>query len=154
MPFFLPVFFLLLLGSAPLRAEELLVRELPATDYRAAHEALIESVEAEGLVVGAVLPFDAMLTRTAGDLGHAASPYEHAEVVQFCSSRLAWQMVEEDAAQLALCPLSLVLFQKRGENTVRLAWRSPGATTPGRQAAGELLARLAARCAELARLHW
>ena len=46
-------------------ADDVVRREVAGSDYRAAHEALIESVENEGLVVGSVLPFGEMLVRTA-----------------------------------------------------------------------------------------
>lgn len=44
------------------------IRTYPVPDggYEAARDALIEVIEAEGLVVGAVLPFNQMLQRTGG----------------------------------------------------------------------------------------
>lgn len=134
---------------------------LNGSDFSAAHEALIEAVEAEGLVVSAVIPFNQMLERTAGSLEKSASPYLQAEIVQFCSSILAWQMVEEDSAQLALCPMSMVLYVSRqAPSQVTLAWRRPvanGSTTgggSGRERAEALLQRLAGRTAELSRQRW
>jgi uncharacterized protein (DUF302 family) len=134
---------------------------LNGSDFSAAHEALIEVVEAEGLVVSAVIPFNQMLERTAGSLEKSASPYLQAEIVQFCSSVLAWQMVEEDPAQLALCPMSMALYVSRqAPSQVTLVWRLPAANGSektagsGRERAGALLQRLAKRTAELSRQHW
>jgi hypothetical protein len=61
-------------------------RVVAGSDYRAAREALIESIESEGLVVGTVLPFGEMLVRTAPD--GAGSPFAAAEIVQFAAA--AW----------------------------------------------------------------
>lgn len=134
---------------------------LNGSDFPAAHDALIEAVEAEGLVVSAVIPFNQMLERTADSLEKSASPYLQAEIVQFCSSVLAWQMVEEDPAQLALCPMSMVLYVTRqAPSQVTLAWRRPAvngsekAAESGRERAGALLQRLAKRTAELSRQRW
>ncbi len=130
-------------------------RELLGADFSSAREALVEAIEAEGLVLGTVLPVNEMLARTAGDLGRPASLFAQAVTVQFCSSGLAWQLVEEDLAQLALCPLSVSLYATKAEpGRVMLAYRSPGAATPGRRKAGRLLERLFQRTAELARLRW
>lgn len=130
-------------------------RQLAGADFASAHEALVEAIEAEGLVVGSVLPINEMLARTAGDLGRQASPLAQAVSVQFCSTGLAWQLVEEDAAQVALCPLAISIYATTAEpGRVMLAYRSPGVTTPGRRKAGKLLERLLQRTAELARLRW
>lgn len=134
---------------------------LNGSDFPAAHEALIEAIEAEGLVVSAVIPFNQMLERTAGSLEKSASPYLQAEIVQFCSSVLAWQMVEEDPAQLALCPMSMALYVSRqAPSQVTLAWRLPAANGSektagsGRERAAALLQRVARRTAELSRQRW
>lgn len=130
-------------------------RHLVGADFASAREALVEAVEAEGLVVGAVLPINEMLVRTAGDLGRSASPFAQAVTVQFCSTGLAWQLIDEDVAQVALCPLAVSVYTTTKEpGRVMLAYRSPGTTTPGRQRAGKLLERLLQRTAELARLRW
>lgn len=120
-----------------------------------AREAVVEAIEAVGLPVTAVLPFQQMLARTAPDLGQKASPYAGAEIVQFCSARLAWRLVEEAASHLALCPLSIAVYEVAGEaGTVRIAYRSPGRETPGRAQADDLLRDLVARAALLARQRW
>jgi uncharacterized protein (DUF302 family) len=130
-------------------------RLVVAADFTAAHEALVEAIEGEGLVVSAVIPYNRMLARTAGDLARTASPYAEAEIVQFCSTLLAWQLIEEDPAQIALCPLSIAIYVRRDEpGQVVLAWRMPGQGSAGRVKAGELLRRLAERATGLARQRW
>ena len=83
-------------------------------DFQMAREAVREAIEGAGLVVTAVMPLNQMLKRTAGSLGKGASPFAEAETIQFCSARLAWELVEEDATQLSFCPLSLSIYSQHG----------------------------------------
>ena len=136
-------------------ADDLVTRQVTGSDFRSASEALVEAVEAEGLVVSARIPFNKMLERTAGAVARQGSPFANVEVVQFCSSMLAWQLLEEEAAQVGLCPLSITLYEMAGETgRLTLVYRSPGSATAGRVKAGKLLQRLVDRSAELARLRW
>ncbi len=121
-----------------------------AADFTMARESVVEAIEGAGLVVTATIPFNQMLARTATDLGKSGSPYANAEIIQFCSARLAWQLVEEDAGHLALCPLSIAVYSLAGESGARLSWRSPGRETPGRAQADNLLRDLVARARRLA----
>ncbi|MFZ2266800.1 MAG: DUF302 domain-containing protein [Azonexus sp.] len=119
-------------------------------DFATAREALVESIEAEGLMVREIIPFNSMLERTAASQGRPGSPFINVEIVQFCSSPLAWQMLEEDASQMALCPLSIAIYMKLAEpGKVTLAWRLPGGDTPGRRNAAALLRKLAERAVEI-----
>ena len=134
---------------------DLTTRKVSGSDFQAASDALIEAIEAEGLVVSARIPFNLMLERTAAAVERKASPFSNVEVVQFCSSLLAWQLLEEEAAQVALCPLSITLYQVAGEaGEMFLTYRSPGQSTAGRMKAEKLLQRLVDRSIELARLRW
>lgn len=161
-PFWAPFFFRVLVlvstfcgALANGYADESIVRTPLQGDFAAAHEALVESIEAEGLVVGTVLPFNQMLERTADALNKAASPFVEAEIVQFCSSVLAWQLVAEDPAQVALCPLSVALYVEVGEpKRINLAYRSPGRESPGKAKADDLLRSLSLRVVKLTRLRW
>ena len=134
-------------------AEDIASVVVPGGDFQAVRDALIESIEEEGLVVSAVIPFNDMLQRTAAaSASNAVSPFARAEIVQFCSSRIAWQLLTEDRAQIALCPLSVSLQQRRdAPGEVRLAWRSVGRSSPGRVAADALVERLVRRAEALAR---
>lgn len=133
----------------------LLVRELPGGDFALVREALIEAIEAEGLVVGATLKFDDMLARTRLERQVGSGPYRTAEIVQFCSSRIAWQLAEEAPENLALCPMSIAIYVPQARpSAVLIAWRSPGRGSAGRAAGDDLLLRLVERTAELSRLSW
>jgi uncharacterized protein (DUF302 family) len=136
-------------------ADGVVSRVVEAGDFRSTHEALVEAVEAEGLVVGAVIPFGRMLDQTAGAREAAASPYVEAEIVQFCSAGIAWQMVTEDPAQIAFCPLSVAIYVTAAEpDRVTMVYRATGGATAARAKADALLFRLVERAAELARLRW
>ena len=134
-------------------ADDIGASSVPGGNFQAVRDALIESIEEEGLVVSAVIPFNDMLQRTAAaSASNAVSPFVRAEIVQFCSSRIAWQLLAEDRAQIALCPLSISIQQTREAPTqVRLAWHLTGGSTPGRVAADALLERLVRRAEALAR---
>jgi uncharacterized protein (DUF302 family) len=152
-PHFFLVFLLLLCVSVRSFAGDAIVVRVTGADFHAAHDGLIEAIEGEGLVVGSVLPFRDMLSRTT--VGGSAIPYGEAEIVQFCSGALAAELVREDPAQLTLCPLSIALYSLVGDTSeIRMAYRSPGGSTAGRQRAESLLQRIVQRAAELARLRW
>ncbi|HLO62401.1 MAG TPA: DUF302 domain-containing protein [Azonexus sp.] len=129
----------------------MVVRQLvEGSDFRSAREAIYEAIEGEGLVVGNALPFGQMLERTG-----QASPYQEAEIVQFCSASLARQMVGEDAGQIVFCPLSIAFYvTKANPSVVIMAYRAPGDETPAKVQAGTLLGRLVERAAKLAKLRW
>lgn len=138
------------LGVGACAADDVSTREMFVADFATAREALVESIEAEGLKVREIIPFNSMLERTAVSLGRTGSPFVNVEIVQFCSSPVSWLMLEEDASQMALCPLSIVIYMKRTEpGRVTLAWRQPGQGTPGRRSAEVLLRKLAERAVEI-----
>ena len=117
-------------------------------------EAVIEAIESAGLVVSATIPFNRMLERTGKALEYHLIPYIDAETVQFCSTRLAWQLVTEDPSQLALCPMSISIYATTAEpKLVRLAYRSLGEQTPSRQRGDQLLRELIERAVVLAGWH-
>lgn len=145
---------LLLVASgwlATVHAGDISTRLIRGSDLQTTREALIESIEAEGLVVSNIIAFNDMLARTGRDLGQRQSPFAAVEIVQFCSSVIAWQLIGESPAQVALCPLAITLQVRHAQpGGVWLSWREPAPTTPGRRQASELLRRLAARTADLA----
>lgn len=129
----------------------LVVGEASVADVR---EAVIEAIESAGLVVSATIPFNRMLERTGKALEYRSMPYIDAETVQFCSTRLAWQLVTEDPSQLALCPMSISIYATTAEpKLVRLAYRSLGERTPGRQRGDQLLRELIERAVVLSGWH-
>ncbi|MDD2742140.1 MAG: hypothetical protein PHV02_07695 [Rhodocyclaceae bacterium] len=140
---------LLLVIPCGAMAEELHTLKLNA-DFQIARESVREAIEGAGLVVTAVIPLNQMLERTAGDLGKGKSPFVELETIQFCSARLAWELVEESAAQVAFCPLSLTVFSQPGVPGSVISWRSPGRKSPARIRGDDLLRELAAESRLLA----
>ena len=136
-----------------LAGEEVIQLRVDGGDFRSAREALVEVIEAEGLVVGQILPFGAMLERTGG--GETGGIYSQAEIIQFCSASLARRMALEDPGQIVFCPLSIAVYEKAAEaQEVFIAYRAVGDGSPARGQADALLARLVARAAQLGKLRW
>ena len=121
---------------------------LPTADYPRVRQALREAIEEQGLIFTPPNAFGEMLARTGKDLGQGESPYGQAEIFQFCSVVLSWQLVREDPAQIGRCPLSIALYTLRqAPGTVHLVYRAPGEGSPGLRQAEALLRRIAARTA-------
>lgn len=148
------LFGLLALLAGPSRGEDIKTRLVANASVADVREAVIEAVVSAGLVVSGTIPFNRMLERTGEALGQGESPYVAAETVQFCSARLAWQLVREDPAQLALCPMSITVYAtSAAPQDVHIAYRSPGQSTPGRQRGEQLLQSLVEQAVELANWH-
>jgi uncharacterized protein (DUF302 family) len=113
--------------------------------YGTVRAAVIEAIEGEGLVPSPPLDFADMLRRTGPALGRQQPLVERAEILQFCSARLAWQLLEEAPAQLALCPLSIAISQPEGESRILLSWRVPPGHSPGQQGVQALFSHLLSR---------
>lgn len=127
--------------------------EIAPSDYARAREALVESIEDEGLVIASVSGFGAMLERTEPDLGHHGNIYRDAEVFAFCSVRIAARLALENPDNIALCPLSIGIYElKSRPGIVRIVYRAPGTASPGDRDALELLGRIAERAQTSARI--
>lgn len=133
--------------------EEIVHQRVNGGDFRSVHEALVEVIEAEGLVVGQILPFSNMLERTGAN--EQGEIYRQAEIIQFCSASLAHRMALEDPEQIVFCPLSIAVYVKAAEpEGVVIAYRALGSRSPARAQADALMARLARRAAQLGKLRW
>ena len=72
---------------------------------------------------------------------------------ELSKARLARQLVDEDVAQIALCPLSIAVFATRvAPEQITYAYHAPEPGSAGRLGARNLLEKLVARAAGLARL--
>jgi hypothetical protein len=57
--------------------------------------------------------------------------YAEAEVMHFCSARIAWQLARENPINVAQCPLSMAIYTLPNETgVVHLAWRRQRETLP------------------------
>ena len=140
---------LVLLMSTVATAGDIRHEPLSPARYADAREALVDAIEAEGLVPSPPSRFGEMLARTGPALEQGAPVYDAAEVLHFCSARIAWQLARENPLNIAQCPLSMAIYTLAGEPaTVRLAWRGALGDSPGARAADELLERIARHAAD------
>ncbi len=68
-----------------------------------------------GMIVSGTLHVSDMLNRTGKDLGFAQPVYEKAESLEFCSALMSHRMIQVDAANLTMCPLTISVYVKAGE---------------------------------------
>lgn len=144
----LPFIFALLLAG-PVCSDGLRHLRIGPAIYADAREALVDAIEAEGLVPAPPSQFGDMLQRTAPALEETEPVYQQAEVLHFCSARIAWQLARENAINIAQCPLSMAIYTRPGvTNAVHLAWREASGDSPGARAANALLERIARQVAD------
>lgn len=139
----------LLLTATAATAEGIREQRITPSRYADAREALVDAIEAEGLIPSPPSVFGDMLSRTGPALGEDKPVYAQAEVLHFCSARIAWQMAKENPLNVAQCPLSMAIFTLPGDpSTVRLAWRTAVGDSVGARAANALLDRIARQTAD------
>ncbi|MFY9317864.1 MAG: DUF302 domain-containing protein [Burkholderiales bacterium] len=89
------------------------------------------AIEGKGLVIDYQSYVNRMLERTGKDVGSARKLYVDARAFVFCSAALSRKTMEADAANVALCPYSMMVYEtaaEPGKVTVsyRRAWRPDG----------------------------
>lgn len=126
------------------QAADIVRRELAGADYDDVRQALVESIENEGLVPGAVSQFGDMLHRSDSSLHHGGDIYARAEIFSFCSIAVAAAQVRENPDRIADCPLTIALYRLKESQAVTLVFRP----REGAGAANELMGRIAERTAE------
>ena len=140
---------LLLAGPTAAAADGIHQITITPVHYADAREALVDAIESEGLIPSPPSRFGDMLARTGPALDQSAPVYREAEVLHFCSARIAWQLARENPLNIAQCPLAMAIFTLPGEAaTVRLAWRQAVGDSPGARAANALLERIARQAAD------
>lgn len=139
----------LLANLAPTQADDIRQIAIAPGRYADAREALVDAIEGEGLIPAPPSRFGDMLARTGPALDQPAPIYAEAEVLHFCSARIAWQLARENPLNIAQCPLAMAIFTLPGEPaTVHLAWRRPVGDSLGSRAADQLLERIARHTAD------
>ena len=140
---------LLLTCLAPALADEIRQLRIEPGRYADAREALVDAIEGEGLIPSPPSRFGDMLARTGQALDQPDPIYADAEVLHFCSARIAWQLARENPLNIAQCPLAMAIFTLPDEpGRVRLAWRRAAGSSPGATAANALLERIARHTSE------
>ena len=122
---------------------------LAGIGFSEAQEAVEDAIVEEGLVLGPVSDFAAMLHNTAAAFGRPQAVYREARIYSFCSGKVAWQLAAERPENIVHCPLTLAAFTlvDDSDQTVHLAWRRIPGDSPGAGAARALLQRIADRVA-------
>jgi len=139
----------LLPAAGPASAEGIRHLRIGPALYADAREALVDAIEAEGLVPSPPSQFGDMLARTAPALGETTPVYQQAEVMHFCSALIAWQLARENPVNIAQCPLSMAIYTRPGQSAaVHLAWREAHGDSQGARAANALLERIARQVAD------
>lgn len=121
------------------------IEQLRDVPYDLAREALEEAIAEEGLAAPVVSHFADMLTRTAKDLGHSDTLYRHAHIYTFCTVAAAAQLATENPDFIALCPLSIAIYQLPGDDGIRLAYQTTGLSSHGGDMASSTQARIVQR---------
>lgn len=127
----------------------IVTQPIPGIAYDHAREALEEAIAAEGLAAPVVSHFADMLARTAADLGHRENLYRHAHIYTFCTVAAAAQLAGEDPRRIALCPLSIAIYQLPGGQEVTVAYRPTGLDSVGGEMASATQARIVARTLDI-----
>ena len=73
------------------------------------------AIEGRGLVIDYESFIHRMLERTGKDVGSTRKLYADAQAFVFCSAALSRKTMEADAANIALCPYSIVVYAKADE---------------------------------------
>jgi len=84
------------------------------------------AIEGKGLVIDYHSFVGRMLERTGKDVGSSRKLYADAQAFVFCSAALSRKTMEADAANIAFCPYSMVVYATAQDpGTVRVAYRRP-----------------------------
>lgn len=145
----LTLFILLLHAGLPWAAEPMTATDSPIVVYQVEEEyddikSNIEmAITGQGMLITSTLHISEMLDRTAADTGLTERIYENADSLEFCSIKLSYQMSLAHPANMATCPLTLSVYQKKGDTThTYIAYRRPnlmGNADAAEQALGKLL---------------
>ena len=90
---------------------------------------VLDAIIARGLSADQVSDTGGMLARTAEAVGVAKPVYLHAQIVSFCSAKLAHAMAQANPANLAGCPSQIFLYETTAApGTVVIGYRRPFAS--------------------------
>ena len=136
-----------LVMAADNMAADIVTRQIVGAAFDDVALAVVDSISAEGITPPSVSHFGDMLRRTAPDLGHPPALFTDARIYTFCSAAAAARLSIESAHQIALCPLSIAVYQLDPEpSVVHLGYRRSAASAGG-TAVDALLERIVERAA-------
>ena len=132
-------------------ASDIVSHEIAGVEFEEVAFALVDAIATEGITPPTVSHFGDMLKRTAPDLGHSPTLYADARIYTFCSASAAARLVTESRRNIALCPLSIAVYQVEAEPPrVQIGYRR-SAETAGGAAVDGLLERIVKRAVESVR---
>ncbi len=117
----LPALLALVIASPAYALEKVSEEDAPITvyqiedDFGFARDMLKAAIAGQGLKITSTLHISDMYERTAGDLGLEKQLYNQAEAFEFCSIMLSYKMSSAHPANLAVCPLTIGMYQPAGE---------------------------------------
>ena len=113
--------------------------------------ALESAIIDRGLVIDYRSFIGEMLARTGADVGSDVQVFENAQIFLFCSAVLSRKMMEEDPANVSLCPWGVFVYALPGESDAsHVGFRrlvSGGATEGAKQEIEALLDEIAREAA-------
>lgn len=84
------------------------------------------AIEGRGLVIDYESFVNRMLERTGKDVGSSRKLYADAQAFVFCSAALSRKTMEADAANISLCPYSIVVYETAAKpGTVHVSYKRP-----------------------------
>ncbi len=79
-------------------------------DFKAVKNDVIDTIEANGLVVSYIAYAANMLARTSEAVGDPTPVYDQAETLLFCKADLSHNLAKQDPHNIVLCPYSISLY--------------------------------------------
>jgi uncharacterized protein (DUF302 family) len=84
------------------------------------------AIEAKGLVIDYQSYVNRMLERTGKDVGSSRKLYADAQAFVFCSATLSRKTMEADAANVTMCPYTMVVYATaQAPDRIHVSYRRP-----------------------------
>lgn len=116
----------LCLGALPAFAQPVVSYVKSGARFDDVRDDLKQAIESRGLVIDYQSYIGRMLERTAKDVGSTRPLYADAQSLQFCSAKLSRKTMEADAANVVMCPYTIVVYATTAKpDQVVVAYRRP-----------------------------
>jgi uncharacterized protein (DUF302 family) len=114
------------LGALPALAQPVVSYVKSGARFDDVRDDLRQAIESRGLVVDYQSHIGRMLERTGKDVGSTKALYADAQSLQFCSAQLSRKTMEADAANVVMCPYTIVVYATAARpDQVVVAYRRP-----------------------------
>ena len=120
------VFAALCLASVGVAAQPVVTYSKSGARIDDVRDDLKTAIEAKGFVIDYESHLGQMLERTGKDVGSAKPLYADAQSMQFCSAQLSRKTMEADAANVVMCPYTIVVYATAAKpDQVVVSYRRP-----------------------------